>query len=69
MNSPVGMGEGTSAGIKRFGTLALLVGIRTVNGATGGAVDGVKLVIGSAGGIGGNEVQSNVVYGNPATTP
>ncbi|OBT65403.1 hypothetical protein VE03_06038 [Pseudogymnoascus sp. 23342-1-I1] len=70
MNSPVGVEGEKSAGIEKLDTLALMVGIRAANGAVGGAVDGVKLVVGGGvGGISGNEVQSNVAYGNPATTP
>lgn len=66
MNSPAGVSGETAAGIKKFETLALMVKIRAVDGAEGGAVDGVGLVVG---GSGGNEVQNGVAYGNPATTP
>lgn len=53
MNSPVGVGGETAAGIKKFETLASMVKIRAADGATGGAVDGMELVVG---GGGGNEV-------------
>lgn len=54
MNSTVRVREGLLAGIKRFDTLALMVGIRTANGAAGIAVNGVKLVVGGVGGVGGS---------------